>query len=226
MQVEDEYFVPLQDQRVFGAGIKRKRVNFIPAAPPPSAQPTSHTIKAPAERYLSVVFKNFEDTQPRKDNDNKRTVGAIPTNESAQRTICSICHLPVQLSAEISITSRPHEASLAHQVCLTHSHPPSHLDRARPGLKYLSAYGWDPDSRAGLGAASDGILVPIKGKPKNNTVGLGADVEGINNTIPSRSQKLDAGKLRKEAEKEKRKAHRLREMFYRNDDVEKYLGAG
>lgn len=38
--------------------------------------------------------------------------------------------------------------------------------------------------------------------------------------------KLDAGKVRKLQEKDKKKAERLREMFYRKDDVERYLGGG
>jgi hypothetical protein len=39
-------------------------------------------------------------------------------------------------------------------------------------------------------------------------------------------EKLDAGKIRKLHEKDKRKGEMLREMFYRNDDVERYLGGG
>lgn len=39
-------------------------------------------------------------------------------------------------------------------------------------------------------------------------------------------EKLDAGKVRKMYEKDKRHGERLREMFYRNDDVERYLGGG
>jgi hypothetical protein len=38
--------------------------------------------------------------------------------------------------------------------------------------------------------------------------------------------KLDAGRVRKLYDKDKKKAERLREMFYRNDDVERYLGGG
>jgi hypothetical protein len=41
-----------------------------------------------------------------------------------------------------------------------------------------------------------------------------------------KTEKLYAGKFRKLHEKDKKKAQRLREMFYRNDDVERYLGGG
>lgn len=38
-------------------------------------------------------------------------------------------------------------------------------------------------------------------------------------------EKLDAGGVRKEVERDKRRGERLREMFYRNEDVERYLGS-
>ena len=41
-----------------------------------------------------------------------------------------------------------------------------------------------------------------------------------------KTEKLDAGKVRKLHEKDKKKGEKLREMFYRNDDVERYLGGG
>lgn len=39
-------------------------------------------------------------------------------------------------------------------------------------------------------------------------------------------QPLNAKEVRKREEEGKKKGERLREMFYRNDDVEKYLGGG
>lgn len=39
-------------------------------------------------------------------------------------------------------------------------------------------------------------------------------------------EKLDAGKVKKMYEKDKRKTERLRNMFYQNEDVERYLGGG
>lgn len=38
--------------------------------------------------------------------------------------------------------------------------------------------------------------------------------------------KLDAGRIRKLHDKDKKQAEKLREMFYRSDDVERYLGGG
>lgn len=226
MQTEEEYFVPLTDQRVFGAGIKRKRVNFVSASASSPITPTPSSIEAPSERYLSIVLKDSQNIQRGKDDKNLKmtcTIDASPSKESMRPTICSICHLLIPLSPEVAVTTRTHETSLAHQVCLTHSHPPSCLDRARPGLKYLSSYGWDPDSRVGLGSASDGILKPIKGKLKCDTVGLGMCLKGGKQFTPSKAEKLDAGRVRNEEERAKIKGDILRNMFYQSDDVQKYL---
>jgi len=233
MDTKEEYFVPLEDQRVFGAGIKRKRVNFIAATKTTTTPtpPRASTTRGPADRYLSIVFN-----RPKPENlpaSSGQAETAVPTQiESplaSELLRCDICNLSIQSTADSPATSRPHEASIAHQVCLTHSHPPSHLDRKRPGVKYLSLYGWDPDSRLGLGATGEGIRIPIKGKPKNDTVGLGVDTKGDGKKkglVVMKIEKLDAGRVRKEEEKGRRKGDRLREMFYRNDEVERYLGGG
>lgn len=146
--------------------------------------------------------------------------------------------------------TRPHEASLAHQLCLTHSHPPSHLDRTRHGMRYLSAYGWDPDSRVGLGMPGrEGIREPVKGRLKVDTVGLGVDVDndvdGEDGAVEGSrrkkreeerrkrrtaiekgrvEKKLNAKEVRKGDLESRKRGDRLREMFYQSDDVQKYLG--
>ena len=251
---DEEYLIPLEDQRVFGAGIKRKRVAFIPAGTLSNAQPQH--IETPsatvAERYLSIVLKD--------DGDNGSTAGKIykgdavgadsrtvteassQTLSTAEPVLCEICHLPLNQQKESFLTNpeeshvhhaapRPHEASLPHQISLPHSHPPSHLPRSHPGLKYLSSYGWDPDSRLGLGITGEGIRVPIKGKVKNDTAGLGVDatikkMAGREAQEDKRPERLHAGKVRRSEEMAKKKAERLRQMFYARDDVERLLGHG
>jgi len=169
-----------------------------------------------------------------------------PRQEPTEAPVCEICNLPLSSNPDPAIQPtddtpvgvintpgigppkpRPHEALLSHQVCLTHSHPPSHLDRNRKGLTYLSSYGWDPDSRLGLGASGQGIQFPIKTKPKDDKLGIGVVLpKEADRRKKEKVEKLDAGKIRKLYEKDKKKAERLREMFYRNDDVERYLGRG
>lgn len=122
---------------------------------------------------------------------------------------------------------KPHETSLVHQVCLAHSHPPSHLDRNRAGVKYLSSYGWDPDSRLGLGAKGEGVRVPIKAKVKNDTVGLGVErAISKGQVVAKKVERLDAKGLRRKELEGKKREKRLQQMFYGADDVEKYLGTG
>ncbi|OCL05405.1 hypothetical protein AOQ84DRAFT_441487 [Glonium stellatum] len=206
---EDTYTVPLKDQRVFGAGIKRKRVQFVPAST--TSATTASTSRSSgsslAEQYLSIVLPKTSET----------CSTSIPAPETPQPT-CDVCNLPFQPGN----TGVPHEASLAHQVCLKHSHPPSAIDRTRKGLSYLESYGWDPDSRTGLGASGEGILYPIKAKEKRDTVGLGAKTKLLKDGEPlvkKKPEKLDAGRVRKLEEEGKKKREKLQQIFYQNDDV-------
>lgn len=242
MSAEDTYEIPLQDQRVFGAGIKRKRVPFVPSSSSPSTAAASNTSsKAVGDLYLKLVLpgdlKGKEDGSVTSRALPEALKDASEIEETVEVPVCEVCKLPFSDAppvggeeAETSDTSsktRPHEASLAHQVCLTHSHPPSHLDRSRKGLTYLASYGWDPDARRGLGASGQGIQFPIKTKAKDDKLGIGV-------VLPKRSEikkmekleKLDAGKVKKLHEKNRKQDERLREMFYRSEDLDRYLGTG
>ncbi|RAO67988.1 uncharacterized protein BHQ10_004000 [Talaromyces amestolkiae] len=282
---DEDYFVPLEDQRVFGAGIKRKRVPFVRASgdlhtTAPSA-PTSNTpARSVADIYSSIVLskkhKNDTNNADNADNQEKEVVAdlkdeafpapvAIPSSKNTidnkptaeirnqaitvtKEIVCEICNLPVTVKAtketdldEIETTStttkhRPHEASMVHQICLQHSHPPSHLDRTRHGLRYLASYGWDPDSRVGLGAEGrTGVLQPIKPKAKTSTSGLGLRKEdeeaiaarkGLRKQQQEERQKLNAKQVRLAHLADKKKGEKLRELFYASDDIQRYLGGG
>lgn len=280
---DEDYFVPLEDQRVFGAGIKRKRVPFVRASDDlqttaPSA-PISHTpARSVADIYSSIVlskkhkkYRNNADKQAKevvadlRDEissapiatiaSSETTIHTQPTSEQqkdvvavAKGTVCEICNLPITANPPkdsdldetetISTTTKhtPHEASMVHQICLQHSHPPSHLDRTRPGLRYLASYGWDPDSRVGLGAEGrTGILQPIKPKAKTSTSGLGLAKEdeeaiaarkGLRKQQQEQRQKLNAKQVRLAHLADKKKGEKLRELFYASDDIQRYLGGG
>ncbi|RAK71198.1 putative G-patch domain protein [Aspergillus fijiensis CBS 313.89] len=309
---EEDYFLPLEDQRVFGAGIRRKRVPFVRSSDGPdlnttdaalhrhaaaSTAPSTTTGATIANTYLSIVLAksatpipeestvDFPAIAPSTTTTTTNTptttttaAAAIPQSHSAPTPpsttttppvehnnnpnptsqICQICSLPYTAASSSSETQtvtettphphprpRPHEASLAHQLCLTHSHPPSHLDRTRPGLRYLAAYGWDPDSRLGLGAPGrEGIVAPVKGKVKVDTVGLGvagqaSDEEGdykrrrrgggkdAGGTRGSgKVQKLNAKEVRRGQVDARKRGERLRELFYQDERVLRYLGGG
>lgn len=250
---DEDFFLPLEDQRVFGAGIRRKRVPFVrssqhelntttPARP--SSTPSGPNI---ADRYLSIVLKqpdmasaSSSTTGSRESSPPARTTHSAPPASEAiypppphppSQAVdhCEICNLPLP-TEQRSTDGHPHEATLAHQACLAHSHPPSHLDRTRAGLRYLSTYGWDPDSRLGLGAAGrEGIREPLKGRIKNDTAGLGVGLDADGDRIPpppppKKVQKLNAKQARKGAVEARKRGDRLRKMFFQSDEVLKYLG--
>ena len=213
---EDEAVKPA----IYGSSIKKDRINFVPASKEERVEPVRSS-RSLGEQYLAIVLKG-----------NVGSSGSFVTDgdvksSSENAALCDICRLPVKLgdASEESHVTNSHDLSLAHQVCVHHSYPPSHLDRNRPGLRYLSSYGWDVDSRKGLGVTGDGRLAPVKATAKNNTVGLGIEVPKDAKRVV-KPILLDAGKVRKKDVLERRRRARLQEMFYQNEDVERYLGSG
>ncbi|RWA10763.1 hypothetical protein EKO27_g4344 [Xylaria grammica] len=216
--------VPLHHKRPFGSGLKRKRVVFVPASSgnlnsteEKKSLESSEPSKSVSDIYLSIVM-------PKETKEASTDMTNTPAPD-----ICDICKLPVDKSSDAADVgkppSRPHQASIAHQVCMTHSHPPSALDRSRMGLAVLQAQGWDPDARNGLGASSQGISFPIKAKPKDNTLGLGVKVpKDVATYKKEKPQMLNAKKARKMAAEDKKRQEKLRHQFYGNPEVEKYLG--
>ncbi|EMC91658.1 hypothetical protein BAUCODRAFT_79319 [Baudoinia panamericana UAMH 10762] len=198
---DDEYEIPLRDQRYFGSGVKRKRIQFVPSTPGTSIRSLpSPSVASAADRYLAIVLK--------------RPQVATTAHEE---NLCDICHLPVAVS-----DATRHKTSIAHQVCLQHSHPPSDVDRTRKGLAVLERQGWDPDSRLGLGAAGDGRLHPVKAVENADRLGLGANREKVKKS--ERPAKLDAGKVKLLEKAKQKEAEALRNAFYRSEEVERYLG--
>jgi hypothetical protein len=215
---DEDVDVPLQHLKPFGSGLRRKQITFVPEAskntdPARSAKPPTPT--SIANMYLSLVLP--KDSQ-------------LPAPELDPEERCEVCQLPLDVVTSNddlrASNGRRHEASLAHQVCLTHSKPPSALDRSRMGLAVLQAQGWDPDSGTGLGAEEQGMQYPIKPKRKDNNLGLGMEIP--KNFEPKRAkvEKLDAKKSRKLAVDEKKRRERLQQHFYGNSDLEKYFGSG
>ena len=232
---DDYHSTPLQDQRAFDTSVRRKPVKFIPAGAPiaapvaaPVAAPIADTTAPPAQppaadRYISIVMNRTDKTQ----STGSGVTEAHPAQSASSNPLCQICHLPIPsaLPHETAGSSRAHEATIAHQVCLTHSHPPSSIDRSGRGYKYLTSYGWDPDSRLGLGADGGGIRAPIRGILKNDTVGLGIETRrDLPQPRNRRMETLDAGKVRKKHEHDRRRGRKLHDMFYRSEEVLKYLG--
>lgn len=224
---EEDYYLPPEHQRPFTSGIRRKRVPFVRASDLETTAPTPSTSSGAsiADKYLSIVMKtNTTPSTPTQASPAPTRTHSAPPETSPD--ICEICNLPLSNPQH----PQPHEASLAHQVCLTHSHPPSHLDRTRTGLRYLSSYGWNPDARVGLGASGEGIREPIKPRPKYDTAGLGTGVDKdgdvVKKVLPVKVKKelLNAKQVRRKVEADRKRGERLRKAFNQNDEVLKYLG--
>ncbi|WPH04645.1 Hypothetical protein R9X50_00753800 [Acrodontium crateriforme] len=240
----DEYEVPLRDQRYFGAGIKRKRVQFVPSSSGSSnVSPSSATKSSTsaADKYLSIVFNKASSTHTTAsagaasgshkiagtgsvEDSTSDTPTTLKTSTSSNQdhkelpTLCEICEGPIYASAP-----HAHESSIAHQVRVQHSHPPSHLDRSRKGLAVMQTYGWDPDSRRGLGVGGQGVLHPIKAISNLDRRGLGAKF-AKSTASKEKTPTLDAGKAKLLDVANKQKAQSLRNTFFRSEEVEKYLG--
>ncbi|KAJ4270200.1 hypothetical protein NW762_001876 [Fusarium torreyae] len=208
--------VPLHYKRAFGAGLKRQRVEFVPAQDPDAGTtttitPAKSTDTSIGDLYASIVLK------PASEKKDGETTVAKSAEEAAQ--ICPVCELP------IASTSQPHEASFAHQVSLAHSHPPSALDRSRMGLKALKSQGWDPDARQGLGREGEGMRYPIKVVAKEDTLGIGATIpkEVQEKKKEEKPKPLNRKEMRQLAAKERQRNERLQGEIYGRVDVEAYL---
>lgn len=220
----DDEDIPLHHKRPFGAGLKRTKIEFVKATDPDAG----NTVKAVGGQsasigdiYASIVLgSSSTDTASKSEpaSDGKEDTTSPPEKlpELPEPPICPVCSLP------ITTTLQKHEASLAHQVSLEHSHPPSALDRSRMGLRALESQGWDPDSRLGLGREGEGTRFPIKILPKKDTLGVGAK-QPANQKVEEKPRPLTAKEMRALAEKERRKGERLQAEMYSRVDVEKYL---
>ncbi|KAK3307089.1 uncharacterized protein B0T15DRAFT_164194 [Chaetomium strumarium] len=220
--IEDDDYddIPLQHKRPFGAGLHRKPIAFVSASDGDGHLKSVDDAAVDkgktdvADLYLSMVLPD----------DATRSKSAPPSsgsardNERPESELCAVCRLPLGTDKET------HEQSFAHQVCLPYSQPPSALDRSRKGLAYLSAYGWDPDARRGLGAEQQGIQYPIKPKVKDDNLGIGMEVPKGLPPPKKKEQLLDAKKVRKMALDEKKKAARIHQELFGDSKLEKYLG--
>ncbi|KAL1646937.1 hypothetical protein SLS58_003073 [Diplodia intermedia] len=197
---DETYTIPIKDQRYFGAGLKRTRVKFVPASSPATLQPSASG-PAVSDLYSSIVGGG-RNTEPRPEQGSSSSSGGGGGGGGSSG---GQGHAQSTPEAErCAICNLPlaegHESSLAHQ-----------------------AHGWDPDGRKGLGKGGEGILHPIKLKKKRDTVGLGCDVP--KNASKHKVEKpLNAKETRQSEEALKKRHQRLQNLFYKSDDVLRYLG--
>lgn len=225
--------VPLQHKKPFGSGLRRNEIKFVPASSedPTVTEKSEGQGKAQGQSisdfYLNMVLKKPEPSAQD---------ASVKADDEAtvQEQVCEICKMPLASKTPAG-TAEPggakpsrHEASIAHQVCLAHSHPPSALDRNRMGLAVLERQGWDPDARTGLGASGQGVHYPVKAKPKGDHLGVGVVVpkDFRAKKDAEKPKLLDAKKVRKMAADDRRRTDKLQRQIFGKVDLERYLGPG
>lgn len=234
-EYEEAEDVPLHHMKPFGSGLRRNEIKFVPASNEESTVIENENSKSSGQNirdfYLNMVLKKSTIS-----NGETSTEPARETQET-DIEVCEVCKMPITSTSSTNSKSHQpnnagkashHEASIVHQVCLTHSHPPSALDRNRMGLSVLEAAGWDPDARTGLGATGQGVQFPIKAKAKEDRLGVGVVVPK-DFRVKKQKEKpkmLDAKKVRKMAVDDRKRTDKLQQQIFGKVDLEKYLGKG
>ncbi|KAJ6445032.1 G-patch domain-containingprotein [Purpureocillium lavendulum] len=226
VEENDEPDIPLHHKRPFGAGLKRKKIEFVRATESDPSLPSSSTSSASkgtltGDLYASIVLG---EGSSKSDPASRRESPGAPTDNDDEPAICPVCSFPITTSL------REHEATLVHQISLTHSHPPSGLDRNRMGLRTLQSQGWDPDARRGLGLGGEGPQYPIKVIAKQDNLGIGASAQEASKDAAKKKEtqqapprQLTAKERKALAAKERQRAERLQAEIYGRVDVERYL---
>jgi hypothetical protein len=210
-EFDEEFDIPLHRKRPFGAGIKRKKVEFVPARDPDAGLSTATTSTATlvGDLYATIVLKSDPENRETKKSEEE-------AKEAAQ--ICPDCGL------DVSSTTQPHEAALVHQVSLQHTMPPSALDRSRMGVRTLTSQGWDMDAHEGLGREREGIRHPIKVKEKSDKLGIGATTLRTQDKKKEKPPRpINKKELKRHRAKEQQRNERLQREILGGVDVEKYL---
>ncbi|PSN72708.1 hypothetical protein BS50DRAFT_568298 [Corynespora cassiicola Philippines] len=201
---------------------RRPPIRFVSAGAATTTAATPTKVFITAEQYQAII-----NTIPGK----KPAQG--PEKAQPKYPLCETCGHEMR-----EPTRNLHYSSLNHMLSQPVKPVPSAMDRERVGYKILQKDGFDIDSQKGLGRNGEGMLAPIKPVVKDNTLGLGfkepksneppVDRHGNLITKPKPAPKIplktDAGAVRKRAREEKKRDARLRQEFYGNDDIEKYLG--
>lgn len=100
---DDTYEIPLQDQRVFGAGIKRKRVKFVPSSTPSTPLETTTSAKSVSNLYLSLVLpKEVTSTEMDKAPTLSANLEDLAGDRISESSLCEVCKLP-QVSLDVIV---------------------------------------------------------------------------------------------------------------------------
>lgn len=208
-------------------------ISFVPDPNPQTAiglsRPNGNEV---TEQKPDVRAEAGVTTQNEQSKEWKKRLSTIlfPNTDTAVPT-CDVCGEPKKPTAD----GKPHELSWSHQLVLPREKPKGSNDRIRFGFRQLEKHGYDPEERPGLGAQGQGITKPLELVPKRDRLGLGhsssikQSVEAPklekNSRTPAEAQakahkSMNAKECRKQYEEERKKAERLRNLFYSDDHEE------
>lgn len=219
---DDEYEIPLRDQRYFGAGLKRQRVHFVSSTTPDTETPLGSAQTSAANKYLAIVLGEHQGQLHQEGSllDANLIDDGTGADDIPSSALCGVCHKPLTNDT----CNVDHTSSIVHQICLEHAYPPSHLDRDRKGLAVLQSKGWNPDSRQGLGKLEEGRLYPVKANPNQHRAGIGAKFEQTRPIV--KPVKLDARSVRKVEKDARLQRQKLQSAFYQSEELDRYLADG
>ena len=219
-------------------GEPKRPSNFAPISFVPDPNPqTAIGISKPCDNVVTrqnpdVTAEAGVVAQQGQDKEWKKRLSAIlfPKTDTTV-PICDVCGEPKKPTAD----DIPHELSWSHQLALPREKPKGSNDRIRFGFRQLEKHGYDPEERPGLGAQGQGITKPLALAPKRDKLGLGhsasvkQSVEALqlhkNARTPAEAQAkvhkpMNAKECKKQYEEEKRKAEKIRNLFYSDDHEE------
>ncbi|QIW99662.1 hypothetical protein AMS68_005180 [Peltaster fructicola] len=224
---DDEYEIPLVDQRYFGAGIKRKRIRFVTAQPAQDKESSLSRGQLTAEKYLAIVMgpkekcvdvaQTNESLKSRGKDEHQDIVETNSTPTSVRNTLCKTCLTYIDLA-----DPQQHELSREHQRYQSRVRPSYHIDRQSKAFAMLQAQGWDPDEAPGLGPSGEGLTHPIIPSGRPERLGLGANP--AEEKAKPKPAKLDVKQSRELAEQTHREKAKLWGLFNRSEELDKYLG--
>ena len=227
----DKLLQPAEAESVNIPGTKRRCVHFVSERGDDGdlgkASAAPSVVRSAADLYAGVVFRNRYQSAA----DAIQAV-AQPGLDDSNIARCDICGATV---GNRDGPDESHGISLAHQLSLPQSKPPSAIDRKHNAFRYMSAQGWDPDEGKGLGAAGQGRVRPIDAKKRKDRAGIDVtkkpneDEEVNSRRENEKSHKVIKRSLtrreqREETRKKRHQDNKFEDLFYGNEEVYKYLG--
>lgn len=212
-------------------GTRRPPVHFVNeasnVAANASTSSSSSSVPCAADKYTAIVFRN------KYRNAAEAVAASMNSGSECTETLtCEVCGGTTPGDPE---GREAHVMSLTHQFALPQGDHPSSFDRKSSAFKYMTAQGWDPDTRKGLGANCQGRPEPVQLRKRADRAGLGVDgelVESVRGQEESNKDRM-ARIIKNSMSRDDRlliertryeRNEKMRDLLYGDEEVHKYLG--